>query len=45
MNSYLVMTTGEKQHGPPQQKEYQYTVFDQCHTEILDMDEIEAKNQ
>ena len=45
MKSYPVMKTGEKQHGPPQQKEYQYTVFDQCHTEILDMDETKAKNQ
>ena len=43
MISYLVRKTDEKQHGPPQQKGYQYTVFDQCHTEILDKDEIKVR--
>ena len=45
MRSYLVMKTGEKQHGPLQQKEYQYTVFDRCHTEMSNVDEIKLKNQ
>ena len=45
MNSYLVMKIDEKQHGPPRPKEYQYTVFDQCHTEISNIDEVRARNQ